>query len=67
MQLPAGLLIVLACLGTAVAQPFLQGATPGLMPTGNLRTTDQGGPYNFTFLGLQVADVKGAAIRPATH
>lgn len=55
-------LTLLACLGTAAAQPFLPGT--GFAPLGNLRTTDQDGPYSLEYVPVQVAEVRaGLAAR----
>ncbi|KAK9915059.1 hypothetical protein WJX75_004249 [Coccomyxa subellipsoidea] len=43
---------------TASAQPFLPGT--GFLPLGNLRTSDNGGPYNISLLTVQANEIKGA-------
>lgn len=55
-----GVMIVLLALGfTAVlAQPFAPGQ--GVLPSGNLLTTDPGGPYNFSLLNTQTTEVRAA-------
>jgi hypothetical protein len=37
-----------------------------LLGIGNLRTTDQSGPFNFTLLPAQVGEIKGEAINPSS-
>ncbi|KAA6422535.1 MAG: hypothetical protein FRX49_07396, partial [Trebouxia sp. A1-2] len=56
----AGIVIALLALGlTAVlAQPFAPGQ--GVLPSGNLLTTDPGGPYNFSLLNTQTTEVRAA-------
>lgn len=56
-------LLAAACLAVpAAGQPFLPGS--GFAPLGNLRTTDQDGPYNLTLLTPQVAEIQaGLAAR----
>ena len=41
------------------AGPFAPGQ-PGFIPTGNLLTSDNGGPYNLTALSVQENEIKGA-------
>ncbi|KAK9826220.1 hypothetical protein WJX74_000769 [Apatococcus lobatus] len=51
-------LAALALLATAAAAPFQPGT--GLLPTGNLLTSDYGGPYNLTLLPVQANEIKTA-------
>ncbi|KAK9915431.1 hypothetical protein WJX75_009080 [Coccomyxa subellipsoidea] len=56
--LTMSLLTLLALLATtASAQPFLPGT--GFIPLGNLRTTDNGGPYNISLLTTQANEIRG--------
>ncbi|KAK9839115.1 hypothetical protein WJX74_009810 [Apatococcus lobatus] len=48
----------LALLATVSAAPFETGT--GLLPLGNLFTTDAGGPYNLSLLSVQQNEVKAA-------
>ncbi|KAK9838436.1 hypothetical protein WJX84_012138 [Apatococcus fuscideae] len=50
--------LTLALLATAAAAPFQPGT--GLLPTGNLLTSDYGGPYNLTLLPVQANEIKTA-------
>lgn len=53
------MLALVACITTATAQPYLPGS--GFAPLGNIRTTDQDGPYNLTLVPTQVAEIRGAS------
>ncbi|KAL3146076.1 hypothetical protein ABBQ38_015425 [Trebouxia sp. C0009 RCD-2024] len=44
------------CLGIGYAQPFAPGQ--GLLPSGNLRTSDFDGPYNISLLSTQYNEIK---------
>ncbi|KAK9840164.1 hypothetical protein WJX74_004488 [Apatococcus lobatus] len=58
--------VVSICIAVCQAQPFLTGLN--LLPLGNIRTSDAGGPYNVSLLQVQVNEVKAAiaARGPAT-
>jgi hypothetical protein len=56
----AAALTLLACFGAAAAQPFLPGT--GFAPLGNLRTTDQDGPYSLEYVPVQVAEVRAGLL-----
>ncbi|KAK9865943.1 hypothetical protein WJX84_012323 [Apatococcus fuscideae] len=51
-------LCLLAFSASVLAAPFGPGS--GLLPSGNLRTVDNGGPYDLTALNTQAAHVKAA-------
>lgn len=64
------MLALVACITSAAAQPYLPGS--GFAPLlclhvevlnskHNIRTTDQGGPYNLTLVPTQVAEIRGAS------
>ncbi|KAK9819242.1 hypothetical protein WJX81_003477 [Elliptochloris bilobata] len=54
----ASMLALLALMVACTAQPFLAGQN--MLPGGNIRTVDTGGPYDFSQLGTQVNEIKGA-------
>lgn len=51
-------LLLLALLSSAAAQPF--GNNQGLLPSGNLRSSDEGGPYDISLLSVQAHEVRTA-------
>jgi hypothetical protein len=59
-QVPCALLalLALALLATAAAQPF--GKDQGLLPSGNLRSSDEDGPYDISKLSVQAHEVRAA-------
>lgn len=59
MRSAVAVLALVACITSAAAQPYLPGS--GFAPLGNIRTTDQGGPYNLTLVPTQVAEIRGAS------
>ncbi|KAK9837750.1 hypothetical protein WJX74_004245 [Apatococcus lobatus] len=58
----AALVAVFAVCGLAAvaAQPFLPGSNPPFLPTGNLLTSDQAGPYNISLLPVQYNEIRAA-------
>ncbi|KAK9839731.1 hypothetical protein WJX84_008142 [Apatococcus fuscideae] len=58
----AGCVAVLLVLGVsaASAQPFLPGSNPPFLPTGNLLTSDQAGPYNISLLPTQYNEIRAS-------
>jgi hypothetical protein len=54
----AAALLLLALLSSAAAQPF--GKDQGLLPSGNLRSSDEGGPYDISLLSVQAHEVRAA-------
>jgi hypothetical protein len=42
-------------------------AGTGFAPLGNLRTTDQDGPYSLQYVPVQVAEVRGGSLAPPQH